>query len=197
MTTLAPASTMRRRAAFVAACRRTGQPAYALNLRMTRGRCLAKRCGSRWAVVRVSLDFRMFPVDRYATLECAVCGRTWRRCAVPAITVGGYQAVRLTLIVPAAGLRRWKSRGVWHREGTDSHVIADADIGDLDEAARAHRARAERKADAAARAAARKAEKAAALHAETMAWLDSMHAREAARAQEEAEAAARDAARGD
>ena len=186
-----------RRAAFRAACRLSGLPLYAADLALSRGRCLARRCGSRWAVTRVSLDFRAESVDRIATLECAICGRTWRRVRVPALrSKAGYQSVRLTLIVPAK-VRRWRSRGTWHREGDDAAIIRNADLGDLDEIASAHAKRADRLADLrAARKAKREAESAT-VAAETREWLDRMHARDAEREAEESAAAARDAARGE
>lgn len=186
MTTTSP----RRRAAYKVACRVSGLPAYAADLDMVRGRCLARRCGSRWAVTRVSLDFRAEVIDRYATLECALCGRTWRRCRVPGLrSKAGYQAVRLSLIVPAK-VKRWKSRGTWHREGDDALVIRNADLGDLDEAASNHAVLANRKADARARRAAKKAAAEAESAIETRDWLARMAERDAQRAAEAAEEAA-------
>jgi hypothetical protein len=108
-------------------------------------------------------------------------------------SAAGYQAVRLTLLVPAK-VNRWRSRGTWHREGDDALEIRNADLGDLDEAASAHGKRADRIADRRAKAKAKKEAESAALAIETREWLDRMNARDAERAAEEAAAAARDAA---
>lgn len=188
--TSAPA---RRRAAIKAACRAARIPLYAADLVTVRGRCLNRRCGARWGVVRVSLDFTGDTVDRLATVECATCGRTWRRCAVPRLrSLAGYQATRLTLIVPTNGLNRWRSRGRWHREGDDSTVLRDADLGDVDEAATAFNARIGRKIDAKARRIAREAEETRALMARYAEIDAARAAREAEREAEEAAAAARE-----
>lgn len=141
-------SSLDRRAAHHAATLAAGVPEYASDIRPIRGRCRKGRCRSRWAVARVSIDFRdPDRADRVATHECAACGHVWRRVKVPPITSqAGYQAVRLTLILPAS-YDRWFSHGRWHREGDDGVVLREANIGDLDEAARAHAARAAKVAD--------------------------------------------------
>lgn len=192
----------RRNGANAGVCRRgahhratlgAGIPEYASDIRPVRGRCRKRTCGSRWGVVRVSIDFRdPLRVDQFATLECAACGRTWRAVKVPPLTSReGYQAVRLTLIL-AGSVNRWFSRGRWHREGDDAVMLREADIGDLDEAARAHGARADRIAErkAAARLAREEAEREQ--HAATMNLLDRLAAMDAARAAEEAEARMRE-----
>lgn len=182
-----------RRGAHHRATLAAGIPEYASDIAPIRGRCRKRSCGSRWGVVRVSIDFRdPATVDRIATIECAACGRVWRRVREPRITsADGYQAVRLTLILPATA-DRWYSRGRWHREGDDAIVLRDADIGDLDEAARAHRKRedalAARKADARAKREAADRE----AHEHTMDLLARLSAMDAARAAEDAAAAARE-----
>jgi hypothetical protein len=172
-----------------------GIPEYASDIRPVRGKCLGKRCRSRWGVVRVSLDFRdPERIDRIATLECADCGRTWRRVPVPRLTSPqGYQTVRLTLILRAT-VRRWISRGRWHREGDDAIVVPDANVGDLDEAARNHAAISDRLASRKALARSRKAEREAAEHERTMAMLARWADMDAAYKADEAAAAAREAA---
>jgi hypothetical protein len=169
------------------------------DIRPVRGRCRGgtkrKPCPSRWAIPRVSLDFRdPARVDRLATLECAVCGRTWRRIAPIAIrSREGYQSALLTVIVSATA-HRWYSRGTWHREGDDAQVVVDARLDDVDEAVsrndRAMALRAERAARARARREAADLEAVARLRA----TLASMDARRADEARAEAEAQAREAA---
>lgn len=134
-----------RRAAIRRACTQGGIPRYAADLVTVRGRCRHGRCKGRWAVIRLSLDFTGERVDRLATTECTTCGRTWRRVKVPALrSAAGYQTVRLTLLLPGGTLNRWHARGRWHRTGIDGVEVRDADLGDLDEAARAHTKRADR-----------------------------------------------------
>lgn len=184
-----------RRSAIKAICRAAGIATWAHDLKPVRGRCQHGRCPSRWAIPRVTLDLREERVERVCTLECASCGRTWRRVKVPPIrSRHGYQAVRLTLILRNAAYRRWRSRGHWHREGDDSIVLVDADLGDLDEAMTAHDKRAARLADMRARRKAR-------IDAENAALIAGYREREAAYAarreeveREEREAAAREAA---
>lgn len=188
------ASSIDRRAAHHRATVAADLPEYASDIRPVRGRCRKGRCRSRWAVVRVSIDFRdPARIDRYATTECAACGDTWRRVKVPAITsAAGYQAVRLTLILPAT-FDRWYSRKRWHREGDDAAVLREATISDLDEAARNH---ASREATLARRKAADKARNEAAdraIHERTLATLARLAERDAARKAEEDAAAERDA----
>lgn len=149
-----------RRSAIRSACRAAALPLWAADMLTVRGQCRGrvkrKPCRSRWGVYRVSLDFTGESVDRLATVECAQCGRTWRRAKVPPITSpAGYQTTRLTLILPRSA-RRWFARGRWHRDGEDATVIRDASIGDVDEAARAHGMRADRLATRRQRAIARR-----------------------------------------
>jgi len=189
---MTPRRSLSRRAACHRAAEGAGIPDYASDMRPVRGRCRKGRCRSRWAVVRVSIDFRdPAAIDRMAVTECAACGHVWRRVKVPRLTSpAGYQEVRLTLILPAS-YERWFSRGRWHREGDDGAILRDADIGDLDEAARSHRKRqdalATRKAAARDKAAAADSER----HAATMNLLARLAAIDAARAADEAEAEAR------
>lgn len=178
----------------------TAIPDYDLDLRLTRGRCLRRRCGSRWAVTRVTIDFRPDTIERTATLECAECGRVWRRVAVPASTpdrpalrTARGQTCRVTAILPASA-HRWRSRGRWHRSGDDALILTDASAGDLSDAARDHRERVSRK--FATRERARERREAADLAAVEAArsLLARIHAREEAARAAEAEAAAREAA---
>lgn len=188
-----------RRSAIRTATAAAGIAQWSSDIRPTRGKCLGRvkrrPCGSRWGVVRVSLDFRdPARVDRLATLECASCGRTWRRVKAPAVrSLAGYQSVRLTVILPATA-KRWYSRGVWHVDGTDAAILRDADLGDVDDAARAHSAHAN--ARLASRAAARDKREASDREATTrlMGIVAAADARRAADAAEEAAAAAREAA---
>lgn len=175
-----------RRSAIRAACRAGGLPLWAADMVTVRGRChgRVKRrpCGSRWGVVRVSLDFTGERVDRLATVECAMCGRTWQRVKPPAITsAAGYQTTRLTLILPRSA-RRWFARKRWHQDGDTATVVRDATIGDVDEAARAHGVRADRLAARRARAAERavEAEREARLRMATL--IEVLDARDAERA---------------
>lgn len=186
------ASSICRRAAYHAATTAAAIPTYASDLLPVRGRCLKGRCRSRWAVVRVSIDFRdPERIDRIATTECAACGHTWRRVREPRITsAAGYQSVRLTLILPAS-YERWYARGRWHREGDDAVILREASIGDLDEAARAHRARAAIVADRKTAARARREAIAVLDHERTMATLAMLAELDASRAREEREAALR------
>lgn len=182
-----------------AATRGAGIAKWSSDIAPIRGRCLGgtkrKPCPSRWGVVRVSLDFRdPARVDRLAVVECATCGRVWRRCTPPAIrSREGYQSVRINLILPAT-MNRWYSRGHWHVEGDDASVLRDADLGDVDEAARAHDAKlAARLASRAADKARREASDREAI-ARGMAALAAHDAMNAARDDEERAAAAREAA---
>lgn len=93
-----------------------------------------------------------------------------------------------------ATLERWYSRGTWHREGDDARELRDASIGDVDEAARDHAARAGRIADRKARAAQRQAERDAETHEATMRLLAQLAEMDAQRAADEAAAAEREAA---
>lgn len=186
-------SSLCRRAAHHVATVKAGIPEYASDMRPVRGKCRRSRCRSRWAIVRVSLDFRdPERIDRYATTECAACGDVWRRVKVPPITsAAGYQAVRLTLILPSA-VKRWHSRGHWHREGDDAAILREADIGDLDEAARNHASREATVAARKARDKARRAESDRLAHEATTDLLARLAAIDAARIAEEREAAIRE-----
>lgn len=182
-----------RRCAVKRACAAGGIPRYAADLITTRGRCMHGRCRGRWAVTRVSLDFSGERVDRLATLECASCGRVWRRVRAPALrSAAGYQAVRLTLILPGGDFRRWHSRGRWKVSGTSGVVLRDADLGDLDEAARAHTKRADGIIDARVRNREREAAKGAVVMARIAALESTAAARRAEREADEAAAAARE-----
>lgn len=188
---------MTRRSAHRRASRAAKLPLYASDLRPVRGRCLKRGCDSRWAVVRVSIDLREERIDPLATLECAACGRRWRRVKVPPlVSAAGYQAVRLELILPAHA-RRWFARGRWHREGEDGIVVRDATLADLDTAARDHRARWGRVAATRERAAERKAAVAnvpdSPAHRTHVARLAGLAEREAERVAEERAAAEREA----
>lgn len=179
--------------ALAAAAARSGIPAYQLELVTVRGRCLARRCGNRWGVVRLTIDLRSREADRFAHVECAACGRVWRRTHPIPVSRRGYQRALVTAILPASA-HRWYARGRWHREGDDAEVLRECSIGDLDEAVRAYRARR----DAIVARLARARERRAALEAEALArsraLMARIHEREAETAREEAAAAAREAA---
>lgn len=191
-TTYRPSCLTRRAACHVTA-EAAGLPAYLSDLRPVRGKCRRPRCQSRWAVVRITLDFRdPERIERFAATECVKCGHVWRRVAEPRITSpAGYQAVRLTLILPAT-FDRWYSRGRWHREGDDAVILGEAHIADLDEATRAHRKRADSAATRKAAARARAEAAAIADHERTMSLLARLEVLDAARAAEDREAAIRE-----
>lgn len=188
-----------RRSAIRTATRAAGIAQWSSDIAPIRGRCLGrvkrKPCGSRWGVIRVSLDFRdPERVDRLATIECASCGRVWRRTKPVAVrSAAGYQSVRLTIIL-AATANRWYSRGTWHRDGDDAVILRDADLGDVDDAARAHNAHLAARLAAKARAKAKREESDSEATARAMAALAAYDARREAEAIAEAEAAAREAA---
>lgn len=188
-----------RRSAIKAATRAAGIAPWSSDMRPVRGKCLGKvkrrPCGSRWGIVRVSLDFRdPDRVDRLAIVECASCGRKWRRIKPPAIrSAAGYQSVRLDVILPASA-KRWYSRGAWHREGDDAVILRDADLGDVDEAARAHGIHLSTKLAAKARDRARREDADREAIARGMAALASADARRAEADEAERQAAAREAA---
>lgn len=179
--------------ARAAAAARAGLAPYTLDLATVRGRCLAKRCEGRWGVVRVTVDLRGREADRFAHIECAACGRVWRRIAVPRIAKRGFQSVLVTAILPASA-HRWYARGRWHREGDDGEVLRECDLGDLDEAVRAYRARQGAVLTRLQRAKDRRAALESAALAQSRDLMARLHAIDAARAADEAAAAAREAA---
>jgi hypothetical protein len=188
-----------RRSAIRLATREAGIASWSSDIAPVRGKCRGrvkrKPCGSRWAVPRVSLDFRdPERVDRLAILECVSCGRKWRRIKPPAVrSSAGYQSVRLDVILPATA-NRWYSRGAWHREGEDALILRDADLGDVDEAARAHSAHLSARLASKARDRERREAADREATARGMAALAAHEARRAADAADEAAAAAREAA---
>lgn len=183
-----------RRGARRLAGERSGIPAYQLELDTIRGKCLARRCPSRWGVYRLTVDMRGREVDRYAHVECALCGRVWRRCRLtPIRNRHSLQRVLVTAILPASA-HRWYARGRWHREGDDAVVLTDASIGDLDEAARAYRARMDRVLCRLQRAKDLRASREAEALTASRALMARLHAMDAERAEAEAEAARREAA---
>lgn len=166
-------------------------PAYLADFRLVRGRCRRKRCKSTYGVYRLSVDYRdRDRMDTLTTVECAHCGRTWRRASQPRL--GEYQRTRITLILPKRQ-RRWFARKRWHVEGDDAVVITDATQSDLMAASEDWHRRHDRRADAIARVKARKAAADAADHAATMDLLARLAARDAERAEAEREAASREA----
>lgn len=186
-------SSINRRCAHHRATVAAGIPEYSSDIRPVRGRCRKGRCKSRYAVIRVSIDFRdPTRLDRYATTECAACGATWRRVKVPAITSPeGYQAVRLTLILPAT-VKRWFNRGYWHREGEDALILREADISDVIEAQSLYSAHAAKLADRKARDKARRELADREATERTRDLLERLAASDAARAADEARAAMAD-----
>lgn len=165
-------------------------PAYLADLRLIPGTCRRRRCHSRFGVVRVSIDYRdRDRFDMLATVECASCGRTWRRTRPPRL--GAYQHCRVTLIL-ASRQRRWFARNRWHVEGDDAVVIRDATWSELMTAADAWRDKNRRREAAKARVAQRKAEAERVTHEATMDLLARLAARDEARKAEEAEAASRE-----
>lgn len=170
--------------------RAAGIPRYSADFRLIRGACAKPRCGSRLGVVRMSIDYTSRK-DRevMATIECAKCGRTWRRIKPPKL--GEYQSVRLTLLLPG-DQRRWFARGRYHVTGTDHVEITEGTWPDLLEAEAQWRKRNDAYTSSVAKAKATKEAKAAAERLETAAWLARMGEKRAERDREEAEAAARE-----
>lgn len=127
-----------RRAARRKVARDAEVPYYSADFAPVRGRCLRPIrhgvCGSRYGIVRVSIDFTSrAAVDKLATVECAVCAHTWRRVRVPdhLTSPAGYQRVRLTIIVPAADRVNY-SRATRKRTVSDgTAVLPAATIPDL------------------------------------------------------------------
>jgi len=180
--------------ARAAAAARAGLAPYTLDLATVRGRCLARRCAGRWGVVRITVDLRGREADRFAAVECAACGRVWRRVATPPVrTRRGFQSVLLTAILPASA-HRWYARGRWHREGDDGEVLRECDLGDLDEAVRAYRGRQSAVLMRLQRAKDRRASLEAAALADSRALMARLADIDAQRAADEAAAAAREAA---
>jgi hypothetical protein len=96
---------------------------------IVRGRCAAKRCESRYAIVQVTFDFRdPKSVLQSAELVCAACDRIWRRTHVPDLAQHkNLQRHRLVLIVPPEKrVRIWANRGHIHREGDDATILVNA-----------------------------------------------------------------------
>ena len=174
-------------------------PAYRVAMDVIRGKCRAKGCGSRFALIRVTTDFAASRerAPSVATAECVNCGRVWYGMSMPAKLThrDGALRVRLTLIVPSGeDVALYRLHGVWHREGDDTDVVADASLVAYMEARDAWRKRNAQLSAARFRAAERKAAADAAREAHTREVLARMAARDAERAAEEAAAAAREAA---
>lgn len=195
-----PGAAVSRRAARRKVARDAGVPYYAADFAPVRGRCLrpVRRgvCGSRYGIVRVSIDLRSRDrVDRLATVECAVCGHTWRRVRPPERVTSrdGYQSVRLTLILPAADGVHY-SRATRKRTTSDGAVtLTNATIPDLIAATEDWRKRNAVLLAARERLARRKAEAEAVQRERTAALFARIAEREAEIAAEEAAAAAREA----
>lgn len=187
-----------RRAAIKAATRRVADavPAYQLSLRPVRGRCRKRRCTSRWAVPRSTIDTRdPRAIERVTVLECAGCGRAWRRVRDVPVQRRGMQSALVTLILPpAVKARRYTTHGSTKVVGDDARVIRNAGIGDTDDAAHEWRRRSGLVIDRKARVKARKAESDAVACAAGRAVIAAIDARRAAEAAEESAAAAREAA---
>jgi hypothetical protein len=165
------------------------------NLALTHGKC--RKCGSRYAVTRLTFTLTdPQRVERYATLECAHCGHTWRRVK-PDLAPGlhGEQRARITIVEPGSGrtiVRTVRGRIIAH--GEDTVTTPDVTLAELDDAVRAWRKRSgdnlTRRAIAQVK---RAADEAAAVARGTILraqWAE----RDAARLADEAAAAAREAA---
>lgn len=168
---------------------------WTANLALTRGRC--RRCPSRWAVTRLTLTFTQTErVTRYATLECAHCGHTWRRVA-PTLAPGlhGEQRVRLTIVEPGSGRTIVRTvRGRVIAQGEDIVTTNDVTLADVDEAVRAWRKRSGDNLTRRAIAQAKRAAEEAAAVARGRELRERWAERDAARAAEEAAAEAREVA---
>lgn len=146
---------------------------------LRRGRCAKRGCKSRYAVVRITYDLRdRREVLTSATLECAECGRTWRRTRVPDLREWkNVQRHALTLILPPEKrVKIWVTRGHIKREGDDALIVENANYGLLMDAMAEWRKRNGTYEAAKARAKARKAEAKAITEAETVAWIKRMTA---------------------
>lgn len=169
---------------------RAGIPAYLSDFRLVPGSCAKRRCRSRYGVVRLSIDMTSRErCETLATIECADCGRTWRRIRAPRLTE--YQRTRLTLILPG-DQRRWYSRGHWHTEGHDAFVIRDATQLELMAAQDDWRTRNAQYLDAKSRAKRRREDAEREQHAHAADLLARLAAMDAARAAEEAAATDRE-----
>jgi len=183
-----PPPALDRRGALRVASERTKVPAYSADWTLERGKCRTPRCACRWAMTRVTLDFRPVAIERYAATECVRCGKVRRRVPVPPLhNRRGYQTVAVTAILPAS-VTRWFSRGRWHRDGDDALTVAECSLADLDEAARAHRKLADRVSAVKARRVALKAERERVAGVEMRDLLARLAAHDAERAEAEAEA---------
>lgn len=104
---------------------------------LQRGRCAARKCQNRYAIVRVTVDFRN-PREKLwaAELVCAECDRVWGATSVPDLaTYKNVQRHRLLLILPPEkAARTWVSRGRIQREGDDALIIDNATYGAFMEA---------------------------------------------------------------
>ncbi len=191
--TLSPQPPPCRRRARILATRSAGLPAWATDLDTVRERCMGRRCRSRWGVVRVSIDLRSRDaIDRVATVECAVCGRVWRRTrADRPLTRSGAQRVLLTLLLPSS-VNRWYARGRWHVTGSDAVELRNATLADADEAARDWRRRHDQYLAAKDRVRAKREAAATEAHERTTALLARLAAKDAERRLEEAAATERD-----
>lgn len=169
------------------ASRAAGLRSYETEVSVHRGHCRAPGCASRYGVDRVTLDTTSTArVERFAHRECAQCGRVWHRVKDDTpVSRLGYQAVRITLIVPT-GERRivFASHGGVHAEGETSVVLRDATFGQLTDAYSAWQKRNNAVLAARARAKARKAELDAAATREFMAQLAAMDERRRLRDEE-------------
>jgi hypothetical protein len=192
-----------RKRAMSQARRAANLPRYADGIRLTRGKCLGKplsgalagrrsRCPGRWAAVTVYLDLTD-PRTREtrAQLECVTCGATWGPTAapVPLILPNGTVRARITIALRGS-VNRWRSRGTWHREGSEVRLLRDATPTDLSRALDDWTASNLRIVTARARAAERAAER----DREARERMASLIARWADRDAEEAAAAAREVA---
>ena len=195
-----PAGTSRR-AARRKVARDAGIPLYGADFAPIRGRCLrpVRRgvCGSRYGIVRVSIDFTFRDrIDRLATVECAVCGHVWRRVHPPERVTSreGYQSVRLTLIVPGDDRVNYSRATRKRTVVSGACVMTGASIADLMAATDDWRERNALYLATRERAAARKAEADTEARRRMAARLAQWAERDAENAAAEAAAAAREEA---
>jgi hypothetical protein len=134
-------------------------------------------------------------VDRLATVECAVCGHTWRRVTPPERVTSreGYQSVRLTLIVPGADRVNYSRLTRKRTVDAGACVMTGATIPDLMAAMDDWRTRNGQYLASRERAATKRAEADAEARRRMADRLAQWAARDADRAAEEAAAAAREA----
>lgn len=146
---------------------------------LVRGRCAARKCQNRYAIVRVTVDFRN-PREKLwaAELVCVSCDRVWAATKVPDLAAyKNVQRHRLLLVLPPEKtVHIWISRGRVQRQGDDALIVDNATYGAFMDANREWTRRNERTREAAWRREQKRKEAAAAREAEWLAYYKSKQA---------------------